>query len=35
VFLPSGGFWEPKVPNPDEAGDPIHFLEVQFGYDFK
>lgn len=37
VFLPTEEFWEPKVAmeNAGAAGDPIHFLEVQFGYDFK
>jgi hypothetical protein len=35
VFLPNEDFWTPKSPDPDNAADPIHFLEVQFGYDFK
>jgi hypothetical protein len=35
VFLPSEDFWAPKSPDAAKAGDPIHFWEVQFGYDFK
>jgi hypothetical protein len=35
VFLPNKTFWEPKSTSPDFAGDPLHFLEIQFGLDFK
>jgi hypothetical protein len=36
IFLPNEGFWETK-PNvdPEEVGDPIHYFELQLGYDFK
>jgi hypothetical protein len=35
VFLPNETFWGPKSTSPDFAGDPLHFLEIQFGLDFK
>ena len=35
VFLPAEDYWELKATSPGVAGDPIHFFELQFGYDFK
>lgn len=35
IFLPDEGFWETKAPDPDEAGDALHYVEVQFSYEFK
>jgi hypothetical protein len=35
AFLPAKDFWVPKIMNADQAGHTIHYLEVQFGYDFK
>jgi hypothetical protein len=35
IFLPNEDFWEPKSTSPDVAGDPLHYFELQFGYDFK
>jgi hypothetical protein len=35
VFLPREDFWTAGNVTDDVAGDPLHFIEVQFGYDFK
>jgi hypothetical protein len=35
VFLPNEDYWSTKSLTPDDAKDPIHYVEVQFGYVFK
>lgn len=35
LFLPTEDYWEPQSTSPEVAGDPIHYFELQFGYDFK
>lgn len=35
IFLPNTTYWEPKATSPDFAGDPLHFVEVQFGLELK
>jgi hypothetical protein len=35
VFLPNEDFWSKKSPDPANAGTPLHYVEVQFGYVFK
>ncbi len=35
VFLPNEDFWTPKSPDKGAAGDPLHFFELQFGYELK
>jgi hypothetical protein len=35
VFLPNEKYWDGKATSTDVAGNPIHYLEVQFGIDFK
>jgi hypothetical protein len=35
VFLPNEDFWSKKAPDRTNAGTPLHYVEVQFGYVFK
>jgi hypothetical protein len=35
VFLTNEDFWSKKSADPKDAGDPMHFVEVQFGWGFK
>jgi hypothetical protein len=35
VFVPNKTFWEAKSTSPEVADDALHFVELQFGLEFK